>query len=398
MDKGTLKQFLKGNTTHRFPKIVTLAVTSCVLVTMITIDASASNYAQGNPSNRTNLESTLMSTLSFSQLTGSAGRWHPWLPPVSAPSAPSGGSSTSTTSGQTTSVALSPTTAPTLAPSAIASTASTTTTSTTTTQATTTTQPPQATTTTTTTTTTQPPPTPGSYPVGTPDSTEPSGEAPPAANALSGYTQGYVTGFPGTSLPAGWEKYSGNPMGDPGAMFAPTHLTVSGGLLNINTFQDPAYGGGWVTGGTCPCGISGQTYGAYFVRSRITGPGPTNVELLWPDANVWPPEIDFNETYGLTNATSATVHWGASNSQYPVSLSSIDMTHWHTWGVIWTSTSITYTVDGQVWSRVSNSSAQIPDIPMHLSLQSQTWCASSWACPTAPASLQVNWIAEYHAN
>jgi len=187
-------------------------------------------------------------------------------------------------------------------------------------------------------------------------------------------------------------------MGDPGAMFAPTHLTVSGGLLNINTFQDPAYGGGWVTGGTCPCGIPGQTYGAYFVRSRMTGPGPTNVALLWPDANVWPPEIDFNETYGSTTATSATVHWGAGNSQYPVRLSAIDMTRWHTWGVIWTPTSITYTVDGQVWATVSNSSAQIPNIPMHLSLQSQTWCASGWACPTAPASMQVNWIAEYHAN
>jgi len=59
MNKGTLSQFLKGNTTHRFPKIVTLAVTSCVLVTMITIDASASSFAQGDPSNRTNLESTL---------------------------------------------------------------------------------------------------------------------------------------------------------------------------------------------------------------------------------------------------------------------------------------------------------------------------------------------------
>jgi hypothetical protein len=42
MYKGTLKNFLFTKTTHRISKIVTLAVSSCLLVTMISIDASAS--------------------------------------------------------------------------------------------------------------------------------------------------------------------------------------------------------------------------------------------------------------------------------------------------------------------------------------------------------------------
>jgi hypothetical protein len=46
MSRGTLNQLLRDNTTHRFPKIVALAVTSCFLVTMITIDASASSGGQ----------------------------------------------------------------------------------------------------------------------------------------------------------------------------------------------------------------------------------------------------------------------------------------------------------------------------------------------------------------
>jgi len=42
MNKGTITRFVKGDTTHRFLKGVTLAVTSFALVAMITIDASAS--------------------------------------------------------------------------------------------------------------------------------------------------------------------------------------------------------------------------------------------------------------------------------------------------------------------------------------------------------------------
>jgi beta-glucanase (GH16 family) len=167
-------------------------------------------------------------------------------------------------------------------------------------------------------------------------------------------------------------------------------------MLHVLTSQDPAFNNEWVTGGACLCGITGQTYGAYFVRSRMTGAGPTGVELLWPDGNVWPPEIDFNETYGGTSGTSATVHYNSANSQIGRSLN-IDMTQWHTWGVIWTPNSITYTVDGTVWG-TETTAASIPNMPMHISLQSQTWCSSGWACPTTPQSMQVDWVAQYKAN
>jgi beta-glucanase (GH16 family) len=202
----------------------------------------------------------------------------------------------------------------------------------------------------------------------------------------------YSSDFTGTTLPAGWGLYSGQVGGDPGALFSNSAVTVSNGLLNINTIQQ---GGQWVTGGTCLCSEA-LTYGAFFVRSRMTGAGPTGVELLWPSNGSWPPEIDFNETGGATSGTSATVHYSSSNSQIQHTLS-IDMTQWHTWGVIWTPNSITYTVDGQAWATVTNASA-IPNIAMWLSLQSQTWCASGWACPTTPQSLQVDWVAEYSPN
>ena len=227
------------------------------------------------------------------------------------------------------------------------------------------------------------------------DGTEPSGMAPPATDALPGYSRTYVTDFGGSTLPSGWDIFTGVPGGDPGAQWASNHVTVANGMLQLNTFRDAAYNNSWVAGGVCQCGL-GQTYRAYFVRSRLTGPGPTGVQLLWPVANVWPPEIDFNETGGTTGSTSATVHWSSANSQEQHNLT-IDMTQWHTWGVIWTPTSITYTVDGRVWGTVTNPAA-IPNQAMTLDIDQQTWCQSGFACPTAPQSELVDWVAEYTAN
>lgn len=230
------------------------------------------------------------------------------------------------------------------------------------------------------------------YPVGRIDAAQPSGRAPPASGAMAGFRLIYQNGFTGDSLPSGWVPYSGVPSGDAGGQFSPSHVVVNNGLLTLNTWQDPSFNNEWVTGGLCQCGVA-RTYGAYFVRSRVTGAGPTAVELLWPVAHVWPPEIDFSETGGQTSSSSATLHFASAN-QFVQRQVSVDMTQWHTWGVIWTPTSVLYTVDGKIWGEV-NASTEVPHQPMTLDLQQQTWCAAGWACPTTPQSLQVDWVAEY---
>ena len=231
------------------------------------------------------------------------------------------------------------------------------------------------------------------YPAGNPSSSEPSGEAPPDPGAMPGYQQSYVNDFTGSSLPSGWGTFNGTPGSDPGTSWAPSHVVVSGGLLQLNAYQDSKYNNEWVTGGVCQCGVA-QTYGAYFVRSKLTGAGPTQVELLWPTSG-WPPEIDFNETYGDTSGSMATLHYDSSNDQTQQTVS-IDMTQWHTWGVIWTPTSVTYTVDGNVWGSVTVAS-EIPSQPMTLDIQQQAWCSSGFACPTSDQSTEVDWVAEYTA-
>lgn len=228
--------------------------------------------------------------------------------------------------------------------------------------------------------------------VGVSDASEPSSLAPPLATALSGYTRSYITDFTGSTLPPGWSKFNGVPGGDPGTHFIPSQVSVANGELQLTA----AYSSSsreWITGGTCLCTLS-HTYGAYFVRSRVTGPGPTVVELLWPAGGYpWPPEVDFNETNGATTSTMATVHYQTSN-QFDHRTTQIDMTQWHTWGVIWSPQSITYVVDGRVWGVVSVSS-EIPHIPMTLDIQQQTWCSQGSACPTSSQSTLVDWATEY---
>ena len=137
-------------------------------------------------------------------------------------------------------------------------------------------------------------------------------------------------------------------------------------------------------------------YGAFFVRSRVTGPGPDEAELLWPIAPTWPPEVDLNESAYATNATSWTVHYGSGNA-FVQGTHSFNLERWHTFGVIWTPRSLTFTMDGRLWGRITNYN-EIPHQPMTLDIDQQTRCnvPASWAaCPKHPATLQVDWVAEY---
>ncbi len=221
---------------------------------------------------------------------------------------------------------------------------------------------------------------------------EPSRQAPPGAHWLKGFTRTYCTDFSGSSLPRGWGKFQGVPQGDPTGYFDPSHVVVADGMLSLNTQHDPGLGGKWATGGVCQCGL-GHTYGTFLVRSRITGPGDDDVQMLWPVAHVWPPEVDFNEGGGKATKTAWYVHFRSTNRQIAKTLN-IDLMQWHTWGVRWTPHLMTFTVDGRIWG-VVRSIVAIPHEAMTLDLSQQTWCGIAPECPTKPLSMQVDWVAEF---
>jgi hypothetical protein len=230
------------------------------------------------------------------------------------------------------------------------------------------------------------------YPRGRFDLNEPSHRAPTGPDALNGYSRIFVTDFRTWLRSSQWFLFQGVPKGDSAGLFEPSHVTIGGGTLKINTYRDRNYGNNWVSGGAGLWSVH-PTYGAFFIRSRETGVGADDVELLWPQNNQWPPEIDIDETGNNPNSETWTVHFDTPTDQVQ-GTKQINILAWHTWGVIWTPTAITFVVDGYAYGQVTNTS-EIPNLPMTLDLQMQSWCGISPECPTKPSSLIIDWVAVY---
>lgn len=224
---------------------------------------------------------------------------------------------------------------------------------------------------------------------------------------IPGWRQVFEDNFAGTSLDFRWKSYWGVPAGDPGGFFDPRHVTVSGGELVISAYKDPrddAWDAGpntWVTGGVSSSPSFAQTYGKYLVRFRFgAGVGIAHTILLWPQSNVWPPEVDFSEDNGADRRTDyATLHFGANNAHVQKDLK-VDLTQWHTLGVEWTPGRLVYTLDGKDWATVTG--AAVPSTPMTLDIQTQGWACgtSTWEeCPNATTPSHVNlyvaWVVAY---
>jgi beta-glucanase (GH16 family) len=219
---------------------------------------------------------------------------------------------------------------------------------------------------------------------------------------VAGWHQVLADDFTGSSLNTSiWHTYGGQPGGDPGGLWAGSHVSVANGDLVISGYRDSVFGGAWVTGGVSSSPGLKQTYGKYLVRMRMdSGVGISHIVLLWPADNSWPPEIDFSEDNGHNRSTNyGTLHYGPTNTQIQNQVA-VDMTQWHTFGVEWTPGKLVYTLDGQPWATTTN--ANVPAVPMVLDMQTQAWgCGdNSWeACPdsTTPSqvNMDVNWVAAY---
>ena len=234
---------------------------------------------------------------------------------------------------------------------------------------------------------------------------DPSGELLPS-RAPRGYHAVVAQDFAGTTVPTGWHPYQGLAGSDTAGWWDPSHVTVGNGMLTLHAYKDPAHAGPnspWVEGGIdqWPAGV--LINGEYLVRSRVSSAtGVTEVALLWPDDDNWPPEIDFNESNG-TNESTATLIWGTADQQYHLQdrVPHVDLRQWHTWGVIVTPRTITYSLDGKRWATMANQE----QVAMHLALQQQVWACdnqSDRVCPSAATpkevDLQVAWVAVYAPN
>ena len=199
-----------------------------------------------------------------------------------------------------------------------------------------------------------------------------------------------------------WGRYEGQPGGDPGGFWDPSHVLVRGGQLRLETYRDPRFGNRWVSGGLSSSHAVRQTYGRYDVRFRIDrGVGVSGIALLWPVRDVWPPEIDFAETGGEHTARdemSATLHYAADDEQIQRVVRG-DFSRWHVMGVRWTPGRLVYMLDGRMWATVS--SPHVPSEPMEFDMQTQAGtCGDRYApCPNATTpkrvTMEVDWVRIY---
>ena len=242
---------------------------------------------------------------------------------------------------------------------------------------------------------------------------DPSGQNP--ATTLSGFSLKYVQEFNGNSIPPDWDAYPGVPGGESAsvAQWEPSMCTFSGGEAHF------------MASGIDSCGMQfygdSQEYGAWFARLKGDYE-PSNmwfsdIFLLWPANNQWPPEIDIYEDGGRSRSnTNASMFntvgniCGSSPTQQclrPYEQSNAQSggvanngTVWHTYGVEWTPSGVTWLEDGNVIytapaSQVK-SPAQQPALPMNMDLQSQNLTGAG--TPTTRETMTVDWVEEFSWN
>jgi beta-glucanase (GH16 family) len=229
-----------------------------------------------------------------------------------------------------------------------------------------------------------------------------AGGSKPPPGRLAGWHRVFVDDFAHGLSTSKWGRYSGQPAGDPGGWWEPSHAFVRGGMLWLDTYRDPAAGNRWVSGGVSSSPALKQTYGKYLVRFRMDGgKGVSGVLLLWPVADHWPPEVDFVESGGTSSSrdsVAATLHHGAENQEVQRSVRA-NFSRWHTAGVEWTPGRLTYTLDGRRWATVRGAGVPHERMEMDIQAQAGTCGDPSAPCPdaTTPSHvrLQVDWVAAY---
>ncbi|MBA8793372.1 hypothetical protein FHX74_000977 [Friedmanniella endophytica] len=229
---------------------------------------------------------------------------------------------------------------------------------------------------------------------------------PTAPTSVPGWTADFVDNFNGPLNVKTWGRYfGGTPTGTVSSYDAtnaavtlnPTNPTD--GIFQLNThFAN----GQWSSAGMSSDRGFSAVGGKWVIKAKFDRAyGVGYAFLLYPHGGAWPPEVDFAEgTFGGPSIM-ATLHYGSAQQNFQIQrwLTKVDMTQWHTYGVIIGANQIDYTIDGRVWGTVQTENT--PKVPMWLGVQagvkdcarSTGECLSS-ATPTS-SNISIDWIAHY---
>jgi beta-glucanase (GH16 family) len=244
-------------------------------------------------------------------------------------------------------------------------------------------------------------------PIKVDDAASPSGEGLPTV-APPGMHEVFSDDFTGSSLDNKWFSYNGPVREYLADKWSSSQVAVRDGQLILSASRIGTGNADWVSGGVSSRpGLSDLTYGAFFLRMKATAAeGVADVGLLWPVQNYGPFEIDFVEDGGgAKTMATATLHYDNSKNvpQKTYQRLAVDLTQWHTWGVIVTPHTLTYYLDGVAWA--TQTSNNIPTIPMTFAIQTQAWVCGFDTYETCPnsstpnvANLDVDWAVAYGFN
>lgn len=187
--------------------------------------------------------------------------------------------------------------------------------------------------------------------------------------------------------------------------YRPENARVSGGLLhlvaekrsaNLGYCGQPTISKSYASGIVITMDKFDQQYGYFEARIKVPkGNG------LWPafwmmPYHTWPPEIDIMEILGRdTDTMYMTNHWGTASSpqKKESSFSGIDFSaDFHVFGAKWTSSDITWYVDGV---QRFNSTSGIPSQPFFMMLNlavGGNWPGSPDSSTYFPSEMQVDYV------
>jgi len=217
-----------------------------------------------------------------------------------------------------------------------------------------------------------------------------------APAGTGGWTRDFLENFDAPLNTNVWGRYRGRSSASTMSNWVPSNVYTSGGKLLINTINT---NGVWTSGGVSSGVGAVRTQGQWLVRAKLDrAPGIGYVFLLYPAGGGWPPEIDIAEGTGGQTKTMSVLHYDSDNKQVKKYLP-LDITQWHTYGVIMYGSTISFTVDGAVWFSFVN--AGVPNVPMWFGMQTNAkpndgvnWEWVTSATPKA-SKVAVDWVSHY---
>ncbi|GAA6210052.1 hypothetical protein NBRC116601_33450 [Cognatishimia sp. WU-CL00825] len=190
-----------------------------------------------------------------------------------------------------------------------------------------------------------------------------------------------------------------------GTPYGVNPFSVNNGVLSITAQRTPDHlqdeiPEDWISGLLETHGTFDQTYGYYEIRAKIPeGQGLWPAFWLAPADFSWPPEIDILEALGsMSDVYRAAVHAPVWGDKVTAALSWLvpDLsTDFHTYGMMWTPETISFTLDGRVMFEVATPDNMHQDMALRLNLAIGGWDGGADGSTPNGASFDIDYVRVY---